>query len=206
MVQRFWRQLLALGGLLVVVGGPMHPAGTMAEMLAHPAWIPSHAWVLAGFVLLTAALHGFWRGVAQAPAMRWWAGAAFYATLVQTIELVFHLFSYLDVGRLVAGSATPILTTHLALALVVYPVFALLVSGAIVVGVRTGELGRAWFAPLGVTGAVAHGLAPLLVLTFEIERARILFPMVMLFALWTVLVALLPRRAGGGGKAVAPGR
>jgi hypothetical protein len=162
--------------------------------------------VLAGFVLLTAALHGFWRGVARAPRMRRWAGLAFLATAVQTIELVFHLFSFLDVEQLTAGGATPILSTHLALALVVYPVFAVLVSGAIVVGARTGELGRAWFAPLGVAGAVAHGLAPLLVLTFEIEWARILFPMVMLFALWTVLVALMPRNAGarvgtGAGRA-----
>lgn len=200
---RLWRPLLALGGIFVVVGGPMHPGGTMAEMLADPAWIPSHAWVLAGFVTLSLAFWGFWRGVAVSPAMRRWAGLAFWATLLQTVELLFHHFSYLDLERLVAGQSTPILSTHLALALVVYPLFAILVIGAIIVGARTGELGRMWFAPIGVIGAAAHGLAPLLVLTFEIEQARILFPMVMLLALWGVLTAFMPRSRGAGAS-VAP--
>ncbi len=197
MLHRYWRLLLAVGGVMIVIGGPMHPGGTMAEMLADPAWIPSHAWVLAGLVALSLAFLGFWRNVASSPAMRRWAGLAFWGTLLQTVEMIFHHFSYLDLDRLLAGQATPILTIHLALALVVYPLFAVLVVGAILVGVRTGELGRGWFAPLGVVGAMAHGLAPLLVLTFEIEQARILFPMVMLFAIWSVLTAIFPRRKEG---------
>ncbi|MEZ4379552.1 MAG: hypothetical protein R3B35_14850 [Gemmatimonadales bacterium] len=196
MLARLWRPLLALGGILIVIGGPMHPGGTMAEMLADPAWIPSHSWVLAGFVALSVALFGYWRSVAQGPTMRRWAALAFVGTLIQTIELVFHLVAYVDLEHLLAGEPTPVLTTHLTLALGAYPVFGLLTAGAIVVGVRTGELGRAWFAPLGILGALAHGIAPLLVLTFEIEKARVLFPMVILFALWTVCVALMPRRAG----------
>src|SRR5690606_8639358 len=111
-----WRPLLALGGILIVIGGPMHPGGTMAEMLADPAWIPSHSWVLAGFVALTLAILGYWRAVAESPTMRRWAGLAFAGTLLQTIEMFFHLIAYLDLNHLVAGEPTPILTTHLNLA------------------------------------------------------------------------------------------
>ena len=196
MLARLWRPLLALGGILIVIGGPMHPGGTMAEMLADPAWIPSHSWVLAGFVALTLAILGYWRAVAESPTMRRWAGLAFAGTLLQTIEMFFHLIAYLDLDHLVAGEPTPILTTHLNLAVVAYPIFGVLTAGAIVAGVRTGELGRWWFAPLGILGALAHGIAPVLVVTFEIEEARKLFPMVLLFAVWTLCVALMPRRAG----------
>jgi hypothetical protein len=198
MLVRFWRPLLALGGILIVVGGPMHPDGTMAEMLADPKWVPSHAWVLAGFVALSLALFGYWRGVARSATMRRWAGLAFCGTLFQTVEMGFHHFSYLDLANLQAGASTPILSAHLALAVVAYPLFALLMILAIIAGVRTGELGRAWFAPIGVVGVAAHGLAPVLVVTFAMEGARILFPMIMLFALWTLLTAWMPSRRQPG--------
>ncbi|HRP07360.1 MAG TPA: hypothetical protein PLL69_02635 [Gemmatimonadales bacterium] len=194
---RVWRPLLALGGILILIGGPMHPGGTMAEMLAHPDWVPSHALQLAGFIALTVALYGFWRQVAAGEPMRRWAGIGFWASLFQTVEMAFHLAAAVDAGNLVAGAPTPILTIHLALAVVAYPVFGAAMIGMLLTGARTRELGSPWTAWFGAIGAAAHGIAPVLVVTFEQEWARALFPAITLFALWTVVTAIRPRPRTG---------
>jgi nitrate reductase NapE component len=97
--------------------------------------------------------------------------------------MAFHTASAVDHANLVAGRATPILTTHLWLAVVVYPVFALALVGLIVVGVREGVLGPRWIAWLGIVGLLAHGAAAPLVILFQVPRAEMLFPMLLLFAI-----------------------
>ncbi len=47
-----WRLCFGLAAILLLMGGGQHPNGTMAEMLAHPAWVQSHLFMLAGFVAL----------------------------------------------------------------------------------------------------------------------------------------------------------
>ena len=47
-----WRSFFFLSALLLPIGGLQHPDGTMAEMLAHPAWVRAHAFMLAGFLAL----------------------------------------------------------------------------------------------------------------------------------------------------------
>ena len=51
-----WRPFFIVSALLLMAGGPQHPGGTMAEMLANPKWIPAHSLLLAGFVTLLAGL------------------------------------------------------------------------------------------------------------------------------------------------------
>ncbi len=43
--------------------------------------------------------------------------------LLQTIEMAVHASAYTDLDRLLAGTATPLLSTHLALSVALYPVF-----------------------------------------------------------------------------------
>jgi hypothetical protein len=186
---------------LILAGGPLHPGGTMAEMLGHVDWVLSHLLVLGGFVALLAAMLLLRRALPWPERSERWLRLAWVGTLLQTIEMVFHTAAVVDHANLVAGRSTPILTTHLVLAVICYPIFGVTFAGFIVGTARDRVLGSPWIAWLGVAGALAHGAAPPLVLLARLEGARVLFPMVMLLAAWLVLAALWPARAAAGAAA-----
>jgi hypothetical protein len=192
-----WRIAFGVSAATLLAGGPLHPDGTMAEMLAHPEWFLSHILQLVSYGAMALGLWMFDSAVASPPSTRRWLRLAIAGTILQTIEMVFHTWAMVDHRHLVAGEPTPVLTTHLALAVVAYPIFALTAIGFVVAAARDRVLGTRWLAPVGVIGLLAHGLAAPLVVTLEIEAARILFPMVMLAALWLIVVAVMPRRAVG---------
>jgi hypothetical protein len=190
-----WRVLFGLGGVVMAAGGPLHPTGeTMHSMLIDPNWFPSHMAQLAGYALMTAGLWLFWRGKPHSAAVQRWLGLGVLGLALQTVEMGFHLASMVDADKLAAGASTPVLSTHIALAVTVYPLLAILMSGLIVVAARTRELGNPLIAPLGIAGLVAQAVAVVLVVGLDMQAARIGFPMVMLFAVWTVLVSLMKSR------------
>ena len=193
-----WRLFFVLSALLLVAGGPRHPGGTMAEMLAHPDWVPSHALTLAGFVALLVGLLLYQRTGSLPERTRTWVRLAVLGTALQVIETALHTAASIDQANLVAGRATPVLSTHLWLSVVLYPIFGLTLVGLIVAGVRDRVLGSAWIAWLGIVGLVAHAVAAPLVVVFDLVWARDLFPLLVLFALWTLLVGLWPSRAEPG--------
>jgi hypothetical protein len=191
----WWRVCLLVAGAAILAGGSQHPRGSMSDMLADPRWVPSHLLVLLGFVALAAgiALH---RSVAPLPARSArWARWALWATVAQAVEMVVHTAAAVDHGHLVAGHSTPVLTTHLMMSVVFYPIFGLAGAGWVVATARDRTLASRWIAWLGVLGALAHGAAAPLVILFELPQARILFPMVMLLALWLMLASVWPVRA-----------
>lgn len=199
-----WRASFLVGGALILAGGPMHPAGTMAQMLADPRWVPGHALVTVGFAVLTMGLILLARSRTMPAGAAGWLRFAIAGAALQTIEMVPHTLAVVDHGNLVAGHATPVLSTHLALSVVAYPVFGVALAGFILAAARERAVGSRWIAPLGVLGAIAHGAAaPLVILTGE-ERFRVLFPMLAVFALWTVLAALWPVRAAAATTAARP--
>ncbi len=201
-----WRAAVLLGGVLILQGGPRHPRGTMAEMLVHPDWVLAHTLVLGGFIALLAGLVLLRRGGAQPARTAWWLRFAIGATALQALEMVLHTAAVVDGGHLAAGHATPVLSTHLALSVVVYPLFGAGMIGLILAGARERSVGSRWIAWLGVTGATAHGLAaPLVVLSGDV-RFAILFPGIALLALWMVLAALWPARAAAIAPHPAPPR
>jgi len=166
----------------------------MAEMLAHPKWVPAHALMLAGFLALLAGLILYQRSIALPDRTRRWVRLAAVATALQAVEMAFHTAAFVDHANLVAGRATPVLTTHLWLAVVLYPVFGLAVVGLIVAATRDRALGSPWIAWLGILGALAHGAAAPLTILTAIPWARMLFPFLILLALWLLLAALWPLR------------
>jgi hypothetical protein len=190
-----WRGLFVLAGLLIIVGGPQHPDGTMAEMLADPRWVRSHALMLAGFTSLLAGLAVYARGAALAPGVRLWLRLALVGLTLQSVEMAFHTAASVDVENLLAGRPTPVLTTHLWMTPIFYPIFAVTCAGFVVVATRAGVMGSPWIGWLGVMGALAHGAAGFLVPLFDLEWARVLFPMIVLLALWAILAGLWPVRA-----------
>jgi hypothetical protein len=153
-----WRVALVLSGVLIAVGGPRHPRGAMVQMLADPAWVPAHALMCAGFAALLVALVLF-RRRALPPRTAWWSRLAVAAAALQTIEMGLHAAAVVDHAHLAAGQPTPVLTTHLAIAVPIYPLFAVAMIGLMVAGARDRSLGSAWIAPVGILGAIGHGLS-----------------------------------------------
>ena len=187
-----WRVCFVGCALFVMAGGPRHPGGTMAEMLADPEWVPSHTLQLAGFVLLPIGLLLYQRAAPRPARTRQWTRLAAIGALLQAVEMAFHLAAYVDHANLMAGHATPVLTTHLGLAVVCYPIFAVTIVGWIVAGMRDKVLGSPLIAWIGILGVVAHGAAAPLVVGLGIIGARVLFPAVTLLALWLILAAVWP--------------
>lgn len=163
----------------------------MAEMLANVDWVLSHTLLLAGYVALLVGLL-LHRRTGPPERTRCWAGLAMIGTTLQVIEAAFHTAAVVDHGNLLAGAPTPVLTVHLWLTVVLYPLFAVSVIGLIVAGARDRALGSPWIAWIGVAGLVAHGTAGPLVAGLGLTQFAFLFPLVMLFALWAVLAAVWP--------------
>jgi len=190
-----WRACFVVAAICMGIGGPQHPGGeTMADMLANPIWFSAHAWVFVSFVAMLAGFIVFGQVHVVSPRMRWWLRVAVVVTALEAIEMALHAVAYVDLQNLLAGQPTPVLTTHLALATIIYPIFGVLMGAFIVVAGRERALGSLWIAPLGVLGALAHGAAGLLVIGFGVAAASIGFPFIMLVMLWGLIAALMPVR------------
>jgi hypothetical protein len=193
-----WRLFFVLCGVGILAGGPLHPGGTMAGMLAHPDWFRSHVFILAGLLALVIGLVSY----AQRPDLSWNMRRALRLGIaggvLQSIEMAFHTAAMVDHDNLLAGAPTPILTTHLWLTASLYPIFGATMVAMIVTAAKERMFGGWWIAWLGMAGAVAHGMAGPLVVLFEVEWARVLFPMLVLLAFWCILAACWPARAVSG--------
>lgn len=196
-----WRILFVVAALLLLAGGPQHPGGSMAEMLAHPKWFASHALVTAGFAAMLIGLVLFRRSAALPEPSERWRRLALIGTSLQVLEMIFHTAASVDHANLMAGRSTPILTTHLFLAVVCYPIFGATLIGFIVTAARDRVLGSIWISWLGILGALAHGASAPLVVAGGFAWARILFPMVLLVAIWLLLAAFWPVRERAPGFA-----
>lgn len=196
-----WRALFVVGGLVYAVGAFFHPRGaTMADMLVDPTWIPAHAAVFVGFLVITFGLASLRRAVVVSPAMARWLRATLVLAVVQVVEMGLHTMAYVDAGSLVPGDlhggmATPVLSTHMWLSTLAFTPFAVAFLGLIWTGTRERVLGSPWILWLGVIGALAYGSVMWLVLVLRIDWAPILFPVAHIFMpLWFVLAGVWPSR------------
>jgi hypothetical protein len=190
-----WRVCFIVSALFLIAGGPQHPSGEMHEMLANPKWVPAHSLMLAGFAALLIGLLLYRQAMSLPATTQKWVRFAIIGTVLQTIEMAMHTAAVVDHDHLVAGQSTPVLTTHLWLAVFFYPIFALSIIGFIIAGMRDKVIGSPWIGWLGIVGALAHGAAPPLVVALKIQGAAILFRFLILLALWLILTGLWPLRA-----------
>jgi len=206
-----WPWAMAAGGVLFLIGGPLHPSSdsslpesqATAELIGGGTWIPSHALILAGAIGYLIGLFGLARSrMPLSTSARRAAWVAEVGAVLLAVEGVFHLGAFLDEDAALAGDSIPILSTHMALSLVVYPLFTFAVGALAVLSRRT--LTHPVVGAVGAIGAVAFGVAPALVGLASIEALALLFPLGgALIALWFTVVGVTALIRGLSGQAVA---
>ena len=190
-----WRLWFAAAAVLMLAGGPRHPGGTMLEMLTHPDWFIAHFLVTLGYGAMLAGLFAFSRTEANTPGMQRWTRIAIAGTALMTLEMVMHTAAMIDAEHLAAGHSTPVLTTHLVMAVVFYPLFGLASAAFFIQGMRERAIGSPWIVWIGVIATLANGIAPVLVGGFGLMQFRVLFIFMIGVAVWLLLAAIWPTYA-----------
>lgn len=190
-----WRLLFAAAGVLMLAGGPRHPGGTMLEMLTHPDWFIAHALVTLGYGTMLAGLIAFSRTDANTPAMRPWTRFGIIGTALMALEMAVHTAAMVDAGHLAAGHSTPVLSTHLVMTVIFYPLFGIASAAFFIKSMRERAIGSVWIVWIGVIGTLANAAAPILVVTFGLLQFRVLFAFMVGIGLWLLLAAVWPTYA-----------
>jgi hypothetical protein len=200
-----WRLALLASGATLLAGGPMHPDSDasdsmreeLATMTADEMWVPGHALIVAGTVLLVVGLWMARRRQVWPPAAGRPLAVAVVALSLYAVETVFHLAAVVDSHALHAGHAAPVAFTHLGLAAVLYPVSGLAVVYLAATLARIqGGLRRA-VAVLGVAGGLAHAVVvPLTFLSPDTEFTPLFAVAGVLLALWALGTAATGAPAG----------
>jgi len=209
----WWPWALIASAVAFTTGGLLHPGqdpslparAALAAWIGDPLWVPSHALILAGAMLLVPGLLGLRHRHPDLPdGAHRAARAATLGALLWTVESVPHLGAATESAAAADGRATPILFTHMVLSLVAYPLVGLSVAAlAVLAG---GRLAHPGFAVLAVPGGLAWSLAPWLVGPLRLESFAVLFPLGILMALWFVGVGVRElgrRRVAAGPRTLA---
>ncbi|MEJ7772995.1 MAG: hypothetical protein WKF51_13915 [Geodermatophilaceae bacterium] len=193
-----WPWVLIASGVLFVIGGSLHPnedsslpdPEATAGAIGTNTWIPAHGLLLVSAIGFLIGLFALVRSDLPLPSAA--RRAAWVATVgagLYAVEGVFHLAAFADEDALLAGEATPFLSTHLTMGLVVYPLFTFAVAALAVLS--RGTLTHPAIGVLGAIGAVIFGVAPALVGLADIEALGWMFPVGgILMALWFTAVGV----------------
>jgi hypothetical protein len=190
--RRATASLFLSGGLLMALGGQLHPHGSgetvdehLLSMFESPTWYASHAIALAGSVLCALAFVAAWRTRAFGAAVQRWLPVTAGLWALGAAELVPHLLAAREAHALEHHHATPVLDLHLVLQLVATPavgVTGVLVAVAVARAARTRA--ATVLAVFAVLGGVLYAVsAPLVVVTGN-PAFTVLFPFQAGLAIW----------------------
>ena len=129
--------LFLAGGLLMGLGGLLHPHGSGADVDAHlltmfesPTWPVAHWLLLAGGVASFLAFARAWRTQAFGPQVQRWLPVVTVGWGFGALELVPHLLARHEAHALAHHRATPVLDVHVLMQVVASPAVGL--TGALV--------------------------------------------------------------------------
>jgi hypothetical protein len=140
-----WPWALIASAVTFVVGGTLHSdqdpilleSETLPAWIGHPLWVPSHALILAAAVLLIPGLVGL---LAARPTLSVGARRAgrvsVVAAVLWALDRVPHLGAAAESAAAAVGQGTPMLVTHMVLALLGYSLLGLSVATLAVLGGR----------------------------------------------------------------------
>ncbi len=194
---------LALGGLLLAVGGNLHPDGSgatieehLAEMYASPLWVPAHTLALIGLVVIAVALTALLRispAIHNAAKIRPFVIAAAIGAVIAGIEFVPHLASSSELDAMHHGGATPLTDLHGVLGIVSTPALGLTFTAlAIAVAATRQRLRALWWlvAIPAVLGGIAYAVAGPLIKLSGNPAVSPLFIGVAGTSLWIVFAGI----------------
>lgn len=197
---------MALAGLLLSVGGLLHPraetAGefesTLATMYAAAAWEASHIVTLVGWVVLAVSFAALRRSgaVASDRRLRVLAGIVTVGAGLAAAEILPHLLAASEAEEVVAGDGAPFTSAHLIAQAISTPVLGFGVAAFAVVGARTRAVGQPALAALAVLGGVAVGIVGPAILAFRDPSLAPLFIGSVGIAVWLIVSGIgLARRS-----------
>ena len=205
-----WPAAFIAGGVLFLIGGPLHPSEdpglpeqATADMIGSTAWISSHSLLLLASIGFLIGLFALTRSrMPLSTAAQRAAVVAAIAGVLFVVEGVFHLAAFADDDAARAGAATPFLSTHMVMSLIVYPLFTFAVAALAVLSGRL--LTHPAVGVIGAIGAVTFGLAPALVGLAGIESLVWMFPVGgILMALWFTVAGVTGLIRGSARRSAA---
>jgi hypothetical protein len=194
-----WQIALMAAGLFMLAGGALHPDADaqdslreeLAAMTADGRWVPGHALLVIGTVLLAGGLRVARRRQVWPRATDGALTVATIALALYAVETVFHLAAAVDSHALHHGDAAPVAFTHIGLAAVLYPISGLAVAYLAVTLARVQVGLRRAVALLGVAGGLAHAVSVPLTLVWPDDEFTPVFASAgILLALWALATGL----------------
>lgn len=198
---------LAAGGLLLGLGGVLHPRVDtndefeqgLAGMFASSSWGPSHALTMAGFAALAVSLAVLARAFPGRVRIVGYMAAA--ATGFAAFESIPHLLAASEEIAVRQGSDTPLADLHTSLQAISTPAVGLCFAVLAIIGARTRALDAGRVATvLAVIGGGAFALAGPAILVTENSELSPLFAGSAGLALWAVVAGVRHARRPGAAE------
>jgi hypothetical protein len=202
---------LALAGLLIGLGGVLHPRVDsslefdqgLAGVFESALWTTSHLVAMAGFATLAISLAVLVRAIGPAwtPRMRLIGWIAVVAAGFAAIESLPHLLAASDADAIQRGESTPLADLHTTLQAISTPALGLSVATLALAGARSGTLDGGWVATsIAVLGGFAFALAgPAIAITQNSDLSP-LFAGSAGLAIWAVVAGTRTARRLAPGK------
>jgi hypothetical protein len=190
--------LLGTGGLLMALGGQLHPRGGgdtvdayLASMLGHPSWVLAHTATLAGIVAAIAGFVAARRTGAFGPHVTAWLPVPIVGWSLAAAEMIPHLLAAGEHHQLESGASTPILDLHLLLQTLATPALGVTGAATAIAIARAAGTTPAWIlGGIGALGGLVYAAAgPVLALTDDVAFAA-LFPAQAGLAIWLIGTAV----------------
>jgi hypothetical protein len=194
-----WRVALALSGVTMLIGGPMHPSADaedslreeLATMTADPSWVPAHVFVVLSTLLLAVGLWVAHRRQAWPVGTRRTLKVAAVAISLYTVEAVFHLAAAVDSHELHHGDAAPVAFTHVGLSVLLYPIAGIAVAALAARQVSSWPgLRKAAGVPGVVAGLLHASSVPLTLLLPDTELGPVFAGAAISLAVWALATAV----------------